>query len=482
MRTLLLLLLLSACSTSSRVHAPDAVPAHDAFDARFTGATLRFDYHHAGSATEEHVAPRAYRVEGAWPGSRTQLVDASGWGKYRFLVRDAASDGVLWSQGFCSIFGEWETTGEAKTTWRAFEESQRFPEPRAPVSLALEKRGDDGRFHEIWRGSVDPASRFVDRAPPIAAGEVIELSVQGPPATQVDLLLVAEGYDAGGRAKFEADARRLVAALLREEPWQSRRGDVSVRALFLPGPPGQRGISNPRKGVWRRSALACSYNAFDSDRYVLTWAEHALRDLVAAVPYDALAILIDERKYGGGGIYNLWATVAVDTEPAEYVFVHELGHSFAGLADEYYSSQVAYEAFQPPGVEPWEPNATALLDPSALKWRDLVDPGTALPTPWEKERYDALDQEYQKERQKQIAAGAPEEAAEALMRDTRARTAPLLRAEPGFGRVGAYEGCMYESRGLYRPSPDCIMFTRNPVPFCAVCRRAISETIDRFAR
>jgi hypothetical protein len=480
MRTALAALLLTACSTApSQPAGVAAGPQFPAFDVRFTGATLRFDYHHTGTATEEHVAPADWRVEGAWPGSRTQLVDASGNGKYRLLVRDRQSGELLFSRGFCSIFGEWETTAEAKTAWRAFEESQRFPEPRAPAQVALEKRGADGAFHELWRGEVDPASRFVSRAPLAPWVAPIEFQVNGPPATQVDLLLLAEGYPVDGRAKFEADARRMLEALFATEPWRSRRADVSVRGVFLSGS-FEGGISNPRKGVWRRSALGCSFNAFDSDRYVLTYDDRTLREVAALAPYDVVAILIDERKYGGGGIYNLWATVTVDTEPAPYVFVHELGHAFAGLADEYYTSQVAYESQGRPTVEPWEPNVTALLDPAQLKWRDLVAAGTPLPTPWRQAEYDAMDLAYQKQRQEAIARGASEEESEALMRSIRAQSAPFLRAEPHFGRVGAFEGCAYEAKGLYRPEADCIMFTRNPVPFCAVCRRAISRTIDLY--
>lgn len=470
---------LAAASCASSRSAAD-VTAEAWSDPRFTGATMRFDYDHVGSASEEHVAPSGFRVEGAWPGSRTQHVDPTDTGKYRFLVRDRASGELIWSRGFCSIFGEWETTGAARTTWRSFEESQRFPEPRAPAELALEKRGDDGGFREIWRGEVDPASRFVDRAPPARVGEVIELGVNGPPAQQVDLLLVAEGYPAGRRGKFERDARRMLDTLFATEPWSSRRQDVSVRGLFVQSP--ESGISNPRKGIWRASAIGASFNAFDSDRYVLTYEDRRLRELAAQAPYDAIVVLVDERKYGGGGIHNLWATVTVDTEPAAYVFVHELGHSFAGLADEYYSSQVAYESFQPPGVEPWEPNATALLDPARLKWRDLVVDGTPLSTPWRQAEYDAIDRDYQARRQALIAAGASESENEALMRVALETSGPFLRAEPRFGQVGAFEGCLYEAKGLYRPSVDCIMFTRNPVPFCAVCRRAIDRTIDLYTR
>jgi hypothetical protein len=178
--------------------------------------------------------------------------------------------------------------------------------------------------------------------------------------------------------------------------------------------------------------------------------------------------------------YNLWATVASDTEPAPYVFVHEFGHSFAGLADEYYSSQVAYEEFNPAGIEPWEPNATALLDPAKLKWMDLVDPSTPLPTPWNQALYDSVDLEYQKQRAEAIAAQASEERNEELMREIKAQTAALLANEPYRGKVGAFQGSMYEAKGLYRPEVDCIMFSRNPTSFCRVCERALERMIRMY--
>ncbi|MCK6447426.1 MAG: IgA Peptidase M64 [Planctomycetes bacterium] len=454
-------------------------PAAD-FASRFTGRTLRFDYHHVGTAGEQHIAQAGLRLEGDWPGSRTQLVDPESLGAYRFRVLDAKSGELIFARAFSSIYGEWKTTGEAKRRWRALEESQRFPEPKAPVILALDERGDDGVLHEIWRDEIDPNSRFVDRAPLVERGEVLALAERGPAATKVDLLVVADGYTAAQRAELLADAQRLTGALFATEPFKRRANDFNVRVLHVPST--SSGISNPRKGEFKASELGLSFNAFDSDRYVLTFADRALRELVARVPYDALILLANERKYGGGGIYNLWATCSADTEPAEYVFVHEFGHSFAGLADEYYSSQVAYEDLTKPGVEPWEPNVTALLDPAKLKWRDLVTTGTPLPTPWDQKQYDDVDLAYQARRKQAIDAQATEETNERLMREIKELTKPLLAAEPHFGKIGAFEGAMYLAKGLYRPSVDCIMFTRNPTTFCKVCERALEHTIDRYVK
>jgi len=385
---------------------------------------------------------------------------------------------VLYSRGFASIYGEWETTGEAKRVWRAFEESLRLPEPKGRVQLVIKKRAHDGTFAEIFTELVDPTSRTVDRAPVSSGGTVVPIHDAGAPATKLDVLVLADGYAEAEREKFARDASRLVGALLDTEPFRSRKGDINVRGLFVPS--RESGISDPRRGVWKQSAFGCSFNAFESDRYVLTYSNRALREAAAQAPYDALILLFNARKYGGGGIFNLWATCASDTSVAEYVFVHEFGHSFAGLADEYYSSQVSYEDFVPPGTEPWEPNVTALLYPAQLKWRDLVERSTPLPTPWGKSAYDEKDLAYQK-RRAEVAKSGSDDDAERLMAEVKTTTAPMLSAEEFAGRVGAFEGAAYEAQGLYRPAVDCIMFTRNPTTFCKVCERAVSRVIDIYA-
>jgi hypothetical protein len=483
-----LLIALAACGFAALgcaavPSAPQHLEEHseEHFTEHFTGRTLRFDYLHTGRAGEEHIAPAGARLEGEWPGSRTQLVDPSNLGKYLFEVADAQSGALLFSRGFCSIYGEWETTGEAKKQWGAFEESQRFPEPRRPVELRLRKRANDGSFAPpLFVHTVDPASRFVDRAPLRRGGRVLPIAVgKDDPATQLDLLVLAEGYEAADEGKFAADSRRLVGALLATEPFRSRAADISVRGLFVASP--QSGIRDPRRGVWSDSAFGASFNAFDSDRYVLTYRDRELRELAAQAPYDALVIVFNARKYGGGGIFNLWATVAADTSVADYVFVHELGHSLGGLADEYYSSQVSYEEFTPPGSEPWEPNVTALLDPSKLKWADLVPASTPLPTPWAKAEYDAIDLSFQA-RRAELAKGVDDAANEALFEEIRVTTTPLLAGETHAGRIGAFEGAAYEARGLYRPAVDCIMFTRNPKTFCAVCERGLTRVLDLHSK
>jgi len=459
--------------------APSGFDARD-FDIRFTGRTLRFDYFHSGTAKEEHVSLGGVRLEGEWPGSRVHLLDGTNLGKYLFEVIDPNTHQPVWSRGFSSIYGEWETTGEAAAgTWRTFRESMRFPETRSKAQIVLKKRADDGTFREIFSTLVDPASRFVDRSPVSAAGTVWSVFENGPPAVKVDLLFLGDGYATADMEKFHADVRRLTDALFATEPFKSRRGDFNVRAIDLPSPAS--GITDPRTATWRRTPLGLAYNAFDSERYMLTFADEAVREAAAQAPYDALILLANSRKYGGGGILNQWNTAAVDSAEAAYLVVHELGHSFAGLGDEYYTSQVAYQAFNPPGTEPWEPNVTALLDPQHLKWGDPAASGTPLPTPWNQEAFDKTMLAFEKRRRELRERNAPEEEMEALFREVREVTTPMLRAEPHFGKVGAFQGASYEAKGLYRPEVDCIMFSRNPKSFCAVCAQAIERVIGMYA-
>jgi hypothetical protein len=444
--------------------------------------TMRVDYFHAaGPGVREMVALDRVVNDGAWAGSRTQLLDPTNLGKYLVEVIDQQSGRTIYSRGFASIYGEWETTAEIKTVNRSFHESVRFPWPQHPVKATISKRQADNRFAPLWSTEIDPASRFVNPAPlPSTAGSVWTVFESGPPAEKVDLLVISEGYTKDQLPKFHRDATRLIDALFAEEPFKSRKNDFNVRALDLPSPAS--GVNRPNAGVFRRTPLSAEYNIFDSERYLLTLDNRALRDAASAAPYEFLEILVNERTYGGGGIFNDHATASVDSAFAEYVFVHEFGHHFAALADEYYTSDVSYETGTGPKPEPWEPNVTALADPQKLKWRDLVTPGTPLPTPWSKTEFETHSRAIQDRRREIRKRNAPEEEMDALFREQRDWEEKFLARMKYSKTVGAFEGASYEARGLYRPEADCIMFTRDRAGFCRVCRAAIGRIVDLYSR
>jgi hypothetical protein len=268
--------------------------------------------------------------------------------------------------------------------------------------------------------------------------------------------------------------------LFATSPFKERERDINVWGLVPAS--ADSGISRPSDHVFKRTPLGTTYDTFGTERYVLTAENRAFRDIAANAPYDVVEILLNSEKYGGGGIYGLYSTVAADSVWAPYIFVHEFGHHLAGLADEYFTSDVAYLPAEAARVEPWEPNVTALLKPAMLKWKDLVEPGTPLPTPWSKDEYEREQKEGQKRRRDLRAANRPESELDALFRKELARDTAMLGDGPFSKKVGAFEGANYEARGYYRPQTDCIMFSRDQVPFCAVCRRALEQTLDTYTR
>ena len=444
-------------------------------------ATMRLDYYHTGNSSREVFSVDRIVIEPLpWPGDLAQSVDSSNLGKYSFEVRDQKTKRILYSRGFASIYGEWETTDEAKTVNRTFSESLRFPAPTEPVEIVLKKRDAKNTFQDIWTTTIDPQDQFIDRSKQAAPAPLLTIQKMGDPETKVDFLILGDGYTAAESKKFEEDARRLTEVLFSTSPFKEHRRQFNVWGLCPPAL--ESGISRPSTGQYRDSPIGATYDAFGSERYVLTFDNRALRKTAAFAPYEFIEVLANNRTYGGGGIFNLYSTVAADNAFGNYVFVHEFGHHFAGLADEYYTSSVAY-APAADRVEPWEPNVTALLDVSTLKWRNLASPVasvTPIPTPWNKEEFEKYSREIQARRTQLRKDKRPEEEMEALFKEELAYEQKMFATEKHFGQVGAFEGAMYEARGYYRPEVDCIMFSRTN-HFCKVCRRAIEQIIAMYS-
>jgi hypothetical protein len=465
MRVLLLAFLTTAALAAQAPQAPGVV------------RTMRVDYFHTGDAKQELFSFDEAVVEpAAWSGHPAQTADRLQYGAYGFDVRDAASKRLLYSRGFGSIFDEWSTTDEAATMARTFHESVRFPLPTAAVTVTIRKRTGTA-WRDLWTTTVDPGNMFVNTAAPEpSAGALIAFEKNGDPSTKVDLLLLGDGYTAAERRKFEADSRRLLDVLFSTSPFKERRRDFNVWGLVPAAK--ESGISRPSTGIHRSNPITSTYDAFGSERYILAFDNKAFRRYASYAPYDVVEIVVNGRTYGGGGIYGLYSTVAADNAFAPYVFVHEFGHHFAALADEYYTSPVAYQP-STKREEPWEPNVTALLDPAALKWKDLVRPGTPLPTPWPKDAFEKASRESQARRVKLRTDRRPEAEMEALFAEERRRDEAMFATSRGM--IGAFEGARYEATGYYRPEANCIMFTRTDF-FCAVCRRALEQVMDTYTR
>jgi hypothetical protein len=441
--------------------------------------TMRLDYFHTGNANTELFSVDRVVVEPLeWPGNPQKAIDDTNLGKYFFEVIDRKSNRTIYSRGFSSVYGEWETTDEARSANRTFHESLRFPEPTEPVQIVVKKRDRQNAFREVWSALVDPADMFVDRSKPASHGPLLAIQKSGDPATKVDLLILGDGYTAAERGKFEKDARRMVERLFATSPFKEQRSNFNVWALCPPA--AESGISRPSTGVHRNSPIGTTYDAFGSERYVLTFDNRAFRTAASFAPYDFVEILVNGQTYGGGGIFGQYSTVAADSVWSSYVFIHEFGHHFADLADEYFTSSVAYSSATD-RPEPWPPNVTALLDPKNLKWKDLVSADTPIPTSWDKDAFVEYSREIQQRRAEIRRQRKPESEMDALFLEEKQHVSAMLAAERYHGKVGAFEGANYEAQGYYRPELDCIMFTRDDVPFCAVCRRAIARIIAMYS-
>ncbi len=448
------------------------------FGSYFLDKTMRMDYFHTGNANEEQFAVDKVLSDGAWSGSKKTLIDKLELGLYFFEVIDSETKILLYSRGFASIFGEWQTAPEAAEKLGTFSESLRFPWPKKPVTIILKKRDAVNKFQQIWTTDIDPASRQVNGADLISTNKVDIIVENGPSAEKLDIVILGDGYSQNEMEKFRNDAKRLSNVLLGAEPFKNRSKEINIRAVETPA--GESGVNKPHHNIYKRTPLSVSYSAFDSERYALSYDNKTLRDVASAVPYEFMVILVNERTYGGGGIYNLYTTVAADNMFSDYIMIHEMGHHMAALADEYYTSAVSYEI---PEIktEPWETNVTAMFDKNNLKWKDLVDKGTPIPTPWNKDEVDAFGYKIQKERDSIRKNLLPETVMEKLLLSQLKAEDTFFAKEKYRDKVGAFEGANYNGKGMYRPQLDCIMYSRHKV-FCKVCQRSIEKVIDQYTR
>lgn len=418
------------------------------FESYFVDKTMRLDYIHRGDVSSEKFELVSAKPEGVWAGKTYHLTDPYQLGLYFYEVYDAATNKLLFSQGFCSVFGEWQTTAEAKEKTLPFKESIRIPWPKAKVNVVMKKRDAKNILQPIWNFEVDPAGFNAEQKP--ASVKVNQLVNSGDVKSKVDIVILGDGYTADEMNIFREDANKFVEYFFAVDPYKARKNDFNVWSVEVVSQ--ESGIANPAKNFFPKNPLETTYNTFGVDRYVLSNNDWAVRDYAGTAPYDFIVILLNSTKYGGGGIYNLYITAGARSDYNDYVFVHEMGHHIAGLADEYYQSHVAYDPANT-SVEPWEFNVTALLNPENLKWKDIATPGIPIPTPWNKAEYEKSTSNKSK----------------------------LLENDPYAGKVGAFEGANYLSNGMYRPEVDCIMFSKS-LRFCKVCERGLNQVIDLYCK
>ena len=401
--------------------------------------TLRLDYIFSGTdKTQEIALDEMYSFDG-WAGRTVNMDKAPLRGNGQISLTDKASGQVLYVQSFSTLFQEWQTTEEATRVRKSFENVFLVPMPAARVVVKVELYNFRGGVSASLVHEVDPSDIMI-RTMPQEAAEHTYILKGGSPAECIDVAILAEGYTAEEIPVFYEDARKAVEAILSHDPFGQYKDSFNFVAVGLESE--ESGISEPGKGDWKNTALGSHFSTFYMDRYLTTLRIKNLHNRLAGIPYEHIIILANTDTYGGGGIYNSYTLTTAHHPAFAPVVVHEFGHSFAGLADEYYYDDQFVEYYYP-DCEPWEQNITTLYD-FGSKWESQLPRTVAVPTPVPVEQ---------------------------------------LWAEDGNGYpalVGVYEGAGYQSKGVYRPYPDCRMKTNSPKAFCPVCQRAITNLIDFY--
>ena len=389
--------------------------------------SLRMDVFQYGNSTTSHYVFERFILEPYFGGSKVNLIDPFNFGTNRVKVIDAQTNTLIYSRGYNTLFREWQTTEEALRMERCYEESVNVPLPRHEAYIILEIRNYNGEFDEVFSKLFEPDEMF-NSTEQRYVFPVHDVQINGTPESKVDIVILPEGYTADEMPQFEQHCQGLVNVFAQNEPFASHIEDFNFRAVLAPSE--ESGIDIPASHTWVRTILNSHFYTFYIDRYCTTRDYFSVKDVAANAPYDQIYILVNSDQYGGGGFYNFYSMSTAGNMSSSSVIVHEFGHAFAGLGDEYEEPDNPLGLLYNLNVEPWEANLTTLVDFES-KWADLVAPGTPIPTP----------NTYQYN-----------------------------------NTVGAFEGGGYLTQGMYRPQRDCMM--RNYAPFCAVCSRTIEAVIE----
>lgn len=392
-----------------------------AFDDYFTDQTLRLDYTFSGNATRQDIYVDKLNVSPRWYGKRKRLAELPVEGNGQITVRDHRTGLAIYRNSFSTLFQEWLSYDEAKTEKKSFENVFLVPMPKDTVDITIDLRNNRRKIMATLTHTVVPTDILIHHIGERNRTPHLTLQQAADTTRCIHIAYVAEGYQEQEMQTFVDDAKTAMEALFAHEPFKSMRNKFNIVAVMSPSK--DSGTSEPGKGEWRQTALGSHFNTFYSDRYLTTLNLKALHDWLAGIPYEHIIVLVNTEKYGGGGILNSYNLSMAHHRMFKPVVVHEFGHSFAGLADEYAYEQEAIPMY-PADVEPWEPNITTQVNFGA-KWKDMVG------------KIDG---------------------------------------------VGLFEGAGYSLKGVYRPENDCRMRTNENPTFCHVCEKAIRDIVDFYTK
>jgi hypothetical protein len=403
------------------------------FDDYFQNKTLRIDYYHTGDSANDYYSIDELKEEPYWGGSHVNLIDKFNYGSYKAEVFDDSSEKEIYSRTYSTLFHEWQTTEEARKTTKTFSETFVMPFPKRSVTVEFFSRDWENNFIKKFTYKVDPDDYFI-KTERDNQYDSFKVKYSGDPSQKIDIVIIPEGYTKDEMDKFKEDCKRVSDYLFNSSPFKENEDKFNIWGIEAPSQ--EEGTDIPADHKWRKTLLNTSFYTLNLKRYLMTMDNKKVRDVAANAPYDQIYILVNTNEYGGGAIYNYYSVCVSNNPYSEYIFVHEFGHGFAYLADEYSEKDSPYKSFYNFNVEPTEPNITTLVDFKS-KWKDLVNASTPIPTP--------ATHEYK-------------------------------------NTIGAFEGGGYVEKGIYRPMEDCEMRSISINNFCVVCKRAIREMIDFYSK
>ena len=389
------------------------------FEDYFEDRTLRLDYTFSGSSLHQELYVDELSVLPRWYGKRERLAEVPLKGNGQILVYDKSDGQLIYRHSFSTLFQEWLATEESKRVQKSFENVFLVPFPKQPVDVTVELRDYHNQTIATLTHTVDPADILIRKAGERQVTPYVTLQQAADTSRCIHVAYVAEGYQQQEMGTFLEDCQTAMASLFGHEPFKTRQDCFQMVAVMSPSE--ESGTSWPAQGIWKNTVLGSHFDTFYSDRYLTTLHLKKLHDVLAGIPYEHIIILVNTDHYGGGGIYNSYNLTYAHGPKFRPVVVHEFGHSFGGLADEYPYGDDDPMYFA--DTEPWEPNLTTKHDFNG-KWEQLVEQGKA----------------------------------------------------------GLVEGGGYLTKGVWRGFDNCRMRTNEEPEFCLVCQDALLKLIDFYTR
>lgn len=418
---LFLLCLIAVASTRAQVFAD-----------HFADKTLRVDYIFNGNASGQAICLDGLSALPTWAGRKHHLAELPLQGNGQIIMRNAASGKTIYTTSFSSLFQEWLETDEARNVTKGFENTFLLPYPLQPVEIEITLLDPRRNVRASMKHIVHPNDVLIEQKGNSHITPHKYLLHNDSPEKCIDVAILAEGYTLQEMQTFYEDADIACKSIFDHEPFKSMKKRFNVVAVASPST--DSGVSVPRLNEWKHTAFGSHFSTFYSDRYLTTSRVKAIHDALAGIPYEHIIILANTEQYGGGGIYNSYTLTTAHHPMFRPVVVHEFGHSFGGLADEYFYDNDVMTDTYPLDIEPWEQNISTQVD-FAAKWKDMLSENTPVPTPAE------------------VSENYP---------------------------TGVYEGGGYSAKGIFRPAENCRMRTNEYPAFCPVCQRALRRIIEFY--